>query len=111
MRSIKEARKIFHYVGRGGGSPGRDGGENPGEGHRRTIAGAAVSDGFMASVGLLEETCDHLIERRILNAHVDYRVLVEDGAKDFGHTGAIHLEFRYWPFLASDLAEEIKSLG
>src|SRR5205807_10415077 len=65
-----------------------------------TARSAGLLIGVMAGAGLLENAGDDLVQRRILNAHVDDRVAIEDGAEHLAHAGALHLEIDHRPFAA-----------
>src|SRR6266542_2670517 len=80
-----------------------------GSGSARASGGLVA--GLMPGTPLLEDTGDHLIERRILNRHVEDGVTVEDGAEDFRDARAVHLEARYRPLASRDLAVHFQTVG
>src|SRR5947209_7995587 len=64
--------------------------------------------GFMTSAGLLENAGDDLVERRILDAHVDDRMAIENDTQDLAHPRALHLQVHNRPFAAGDLTEALQ---
>src|SRR5438876_1096204 len=54
-------------------------------------------------VGLLEDAGDDLVERRVLHAHVNHGVVVEDGGEHLGDPAAVHLQIDDRPAVAGDL--------
>src|SRR5215472_7085375 len=92
---MSETRKMFAYLRTA--QPGaRAGGPCPGA--------ASASNGFMAYPALLEDARDHLVERRVLDAHVDDGVAIEDLAEHLGDPGAVHLQVDDRPLPVGDLA-------
>src|SRR4051812_8363432 len=73
MRSMSETRRIFVYLR---------------SVHRTRPASVCVMVGLVASASLLEDMGDHLVQRRILNAHVHDGVAVEDDAQHLRHPAA-----------------------
>src|SRR5438552_19046808 len=74
MRSMSEVPKMRQYLRTA--DSGR-------ETRSRLDASSTMSVGLMAGAAFLENAGDHLIERRILDAHVDDRVLIENDAEHF----------------------------
>src|SRR5438067_1673206 len=91
MRSMSEARKMFTYFF----STAR--GFNAGGGSSE-LPNALV----MAGASLLEHAGDHLVERRVLHAHVHDGVLVENRIQHGRHLAALHLQVNGWPFAFGD---------
>src|SRR5688500_6057217 len=56
---------------------------------------------------LLEHQRDHLIERRVLHAHVNDRVAVEQGRQHLGDAAAVNLQVERGAGLAGDLTEAL----
>src|SRR5262245_11178179 len=89
MRSIKEILRIRQYLrselalarGRGNGRS----------------AGNSISTGFMASLPFFEDSCNDLVQRRILHADVKQRVFVEDRTQGRRHSRPLDLERRQRP--------------
>src|SRR4051812_8071483 len=67
--------------------------------------------GLMPRAALLEDTGDHLIERRILNGHVEDGVTVENGAEHLRDARPLHLEAGHRSFAARHLAEHLQTVG
>src|SRR5438552_16390453 len=100
MRSIRETRKILVYlrnprkIVRSGERPsGRtESGRSfdPARVHNSASAGFVI--GFMMNTSFLKKAGNHLIQRWVLDAHVDHGITVEDRAQDLGDARPFHLE-------------------
>src|SRR5947207_1072055 len=101
IRSMREMRTMRLYLRRP--SRGRRAG-----GARMGPPSAVGSNGLMLGVSLLEDAGDDLVERRVLHAHVEYRIALQDGAQDLGDPAAVHLEIDDRPTVADDLAEAVQ---
>src|SRR5262245_50307936 len=88
MRSISETRMILRYL---------------------RMARAMRLMAFMARMALLEDPGDHLIERRILNAHVDHGVVVENGVQGLRDAGSLHAQLGDRPLATGNLAEAFQA--
>src|SRR5947209_19169048 len=81
-------------------APSRSGGE---------VRASAPSERLIAhllpDVACLENAGNHLVERRILDAHVHDGVPVEDGAEQLRHACPIHLELGEGPLGSDQFAE------
>src|SRR5579871_566223 len=101
IRSISETRMILVYLRspRMRKEPGEPrSARTPSSGRSTNSVGvgnagsAGVVSGFMVDTSFLKDAGNHLIKRRILDAHIDDRVTIEDRAQHFGDPGAIDLE-------------------
>src|SRR5438552_411215 len=120
MRSIKEMRKILLYFWNAVSSRPRGLGPDQGgpiacpsrlaalDSAFRSLGGKA---GLMVGMGLLENAGNHLIQRRILDAHVHERVPLQDGSQHLGHASAVDLEAGDRAFAVGDLAKFLQSRG
>src|SRR5207253_6172901 len=101
MRSISDTRRILVYLrnagmivalgercSRGASSSGRSC-DRAGSGDSR-LAGLVI--GFMVNTSFFEDAGDYLVQRWILDAHVDHRVAVEDRAQHLSDARAFDLE-------------------
>src|SRR5690242_12170765 len=100
------------------GRPGRAVASTPTVVERPSTAGTAgsvcvtrASGGVMAGAGLLEDTSDHLLERRLFHADVGHGMPVEDGGQDRGDLAPADLHVGPRPLAAHDLAEPAEVLG
>src|SRR6266852_2692805 len=66
--------------------------------------------GFMVNTSFLKDTCNHLVQRRILDAHVDDGVAVEDRAQDLGDARPLDLEVDNRVGATSNLTKAAKVL-
>src|SRR5262245_49726717 len=119
MRSASETRKMARYLAiRERGRPGCAGASMLGAGERPSTTGrsgsvcvARASGGVMAGAGLLEDTGDDLLERRLFHADVGDGVAIEDGRQDRGDLAPPDLHVGPGPLAAHDLAEPAEVLG
>src|SRR5689334_17911644 len=54
---------------------------------------------------LLEDPRDHLVQRRVLHAHIDHLVAVEDRAQRLRYPAAVDAQLRHRPLAPRHLAE------
>ena len=65
----------------------------------------------MGGAGLLEDSGDDLLERRLFHAHVGHGVPVEDRRQDLGDLAALDLDVGPWALAAHHLAEPAQVVG
>src|SRR5437899_1576789 len=100
MRSTSEMRKILRYFRRlaSAGREPPDGGTKAGDLRPPLAEMPGESDTlFMASAALFENAGDHLVQGRVLHAHVHDRVLVENQSEHLGNPAAIHFQIHLGP--------------
>src|SRR5437588_10026587 len=95
IRSPSETRKILAYLGNAV--------PNPAGAKVRAPSGDGLT-GLMLCPPFFKHLGNHLVQRRILHAHVDNGVPVEDGGKRFGDAPAVHFELGDRPLPAGYLA-------
>src|SRR5438034_1159970 len=100
MRSTSEMRRIFRYLRRPARTPGAGGNEM-----------SNARDMALQPRLAFEHVGDDLVQRRVLYAHVDDGVLIEDGGEHVGDSRAINLQVRNRPLAVSDLAEPRQIAG
>src|SRR5579871_1280301 len=112
MRSMSETRKIFTYLRRGAGRGAR------GEGITATDESGSSGIGLYPSPlvprpallfrpSLFEDAGNHLIQRRVLHAHVQHGVAIQDRPEDVGHPAARDFQVGRRPFGPDDFAEAV----
>src|SRR5436189_5943325 len=92
MRSMSDTRRMFQYFLTERRMP-------------RTGRSATDMLHLRRDAALLENAGDDLIERRVLHAHVDDGIAVEDDAEHLGDPRAVHLQVGGGPFPAGHFAE------
>src|SRR5262249_18547985 len=114
MRSISDTRRILPYLRSARGAFETEGFRSGRRSHvcpsvRPDLTGSAASTGLvvalMVSMGLLENACNHLVQRRVLNAHVEDRVPVEYDAEHLGHARPLDPQVRHRPVAADHLTK------
>src|SRR5438270_99410 len=94
MRSTSEMRRIFPYFLNPASTPGAGGNE------------MSNARDMVLQPGLaFEDVSDDLVQRRVLHAHVDNGVLIENGGEHVGDARAIDLQVRDRPLAVGNLAE------
>src|SRR5260370_17128604 len=100
IRSIREIRRILVYLRNpwlilelGESSSGRiSSGWSSDHGCVNNSGSGGFVIGFMVNTSFLKETGNHLIQRWVLDAHVDHGITVEDRAQDLGDASPFNLE-------------------
>src|SRR5262245_25213248 len=113
MRSMSEVPKMRQYLRRARSAERRAPGalRSALRAPRSALrASLGMTIGLMAGMSLFEHAGDHLIQGRIMDAHVDHGVLIKDDAKRFGHPAALHPESDCRPFPVGDLAESFEPI-
>src|SRR5579871_5246525 len=98
MRSMSEMRRMLTYL----------------RSDRTTRAAGPSGDGMarlMLGPALLETLGDDMVQRRILHAHVQERVAIQNGGEHLRDAPALHLEVGDRPFAARHLAEAGQVVG
>src|SRR5439155_15995252 len=99
IRSMRETRRILLYLRKARTNVARDG-------RRSASAGGVIS--FMMGTCFLKDAGDDLVQRRILNAHIDHGVAVENHAENLGDARPLDLEINDRPGAAADFAEGLQ---
>src|SRR4051794_18438 len=65
---------------------------------------------FVILASLLEDARDHLVQRRVLHAHIHHGVAVEDRAEGLGDAAAVDAQVGHRPFALGHLAVALQPL-
>src|SRR5690242_1500993 len=94
MRSMSETRKIWTYLARMERRTGaRSSVAAPAAGMERLLgrSGGGVLGG-LEGLTFLEDAGDHLIQRRVLHAHVDHDIVIQNIRQGAGNLAPLHLQ-------------------